>query len=98
MSLYRKRPIVIEASQFNQYGDHSAVKLAYFSDDGKCRWVEGDCISINVYGCRKGFYIPTLEGGHEVTPGDWIIVGVKKELYPCKPDIFELTYESVEQP
>jgi len=36
------------------------------------------------------------EGGHIVTPGDWIITGVAGEHYPCKPDIFELTYESAE--
>jgi hypothetical protein len=39
--------------------------------------------------------IGTLEGPHEVTPGDWIIRGVKGEFYPCKPDIFEATYEAV---
>ncbi len=38
-------------------------------------------------------YIRTLEGGHVVTPGDWIITGVKGEFYPCKPDIFAATYE-----
>ncbi len=38
-------------------------------------------------------WIETLEGGHVVTPGDWIITGVKGERYPCKPDIFEQTYE-----
>lgn len=38
-------------------------------------------------------WIDTLEGGHNVCPGDWIIKGVKGEFYPCKPDIFELTYE-----
>lgn len=38
-------------------------------------------------------WVPTLEGGHIVTPGDWIITGVKGEHYPCKPDIFEQTYE-----
>lgn len=41
-------------------------------------------------------WIETLEGGHQVTPLDWIITGVKGEKYPCKPDIFELTYERVE--
>ena len=41
-------------------------------------------------------YIDTLEGAHIVTPGDWIITGVKGEFYPCKPDIFELTYEVAE--
>jgi hypothetical protein len=40
--------------------------------------------------------IKTLEGDHLVTPGDWIITGVKGEHYPCKPDIFEMTYEKVE--
>ena len=40
--------------------------------------------------------IETLEGYHIVTPGDWIITGVKGEHYPCKPDIFEMTYEVAE--
>lgn len=41
-------------------------------------------------------WVDTLEGGHVVTPGDWIITGVKGECYPCKPDIFILTYEPAE--
>ena len=41
--------------------------------------------------------IKTLEGWMKVTPGDWIITGVKGENYPCKPDIFEMTYEKVEE-
>ena len=39
--------------------------------------------------------IPTLEGDHEAKPGDWIICGVKGEIYPCKADIFAATYEPV---
>ena len=42
-----------------------------------------------------GFRIDTLEGSHEVSEGDWIITGVKGERYPCKPDIFLMTYEEV---
>jgi hypothetical protein len=42
-------------------------------------------------------WISTLEGGYEVTPGDFIITGIKGEHYPCKPDIFEATYEKVEE-
>lgn len=42
-------------------------------------------------------WIDTLEGGHTVCPGDWIITGVKGERYPCKPDIFETTYEPVRE-
>ena len=41
-------------------------------------------------------WIDTLEGGHIVCPGDWIITGVKGERYPCKPEIFEATYELAE--
>lgn len=41
-------------------------------------------------------YIKTLEGIHAVGEGDWIIKGVKGEFYPCKPDIFEMTYEVAE--
>ena len=40
-------------------------------------------------------WVDTLEGGHIVSPGDWIIKGVKGEYYPCKPDIFEMTYDLV---
>jgi hypothetical protein len=46
----------------------------------------------NVHG-----YIDTLEDGHRVCPGDWIITGIKGEKYPCKPDIFEATYEIVKE-
>jgi len=41
-------------------------------------------------------WIDTFEDGHNVCPGDWIITGIKGEYYPCKPDIFEATYEKVE--
>ena len=43
----------------------------------------------------KGWYISTLEGKLHISDGDWIIKGVKGEFYPCKPDIFEMTYELV---
>ena len=42
-------------------------------------------------------WISTLEGGHIVCPADWIIEGVKGEFYPCKPDVFKLTYEKIEE-
>ena len=42
-------------------------------------------------------WIDTLEGGHRVCPGDWIITGIQNERYPCKPDIFEATYDPVEE-
>ena len=43
-----------------------------------------------------GLMIPTLEGLHRANPGDWIIKGVQGELYPCKPDIFDATYDLVD--
>ena len=46
---------------------------------------------------RNGIIIKTLEGSHLASSGDYIIKGVKGEFYPCKPDIFELTYELVER-
>lgn len=49
--------------------------------------------------CRRRMedhgWIDTLEGGHIVCPGDWVITGVKGERYPCKPDVFAATYEAV---
>ena len=73
---YRKRPVVITATQWFKHGDHAAVERVPLSD----------------LECDFG-WVKTLEGGHMVTPGDWIITGVKGEHYPCKPDIFAATYE-----
>jgi hypothetical protein len=81
---FRKKPIVIEALQF-------------FPDQP---WPEGVARRIRADGgwderC-DGWWIETLEGGHVVSPGDWIVTGIKGERYPCKPDIFEATYERAE--
>ncbi|WP_205665603.1 hypothetical protein [Georhizobium profundi] len=81
-------PVEIEAVQWFKPGDHPKVK----SGAGPATWPDG---SIKVAGADCGF-IETLEGGHIVTPGDWIIQGVNGEFYPCKPDIFAKTYEPVE--
>ena len=76
---FRKKPVVIEATQWFKMGDHPDVTR--FRDD----------VSESIG------WIDTLEGGHIVNQGDWIITGVKGEHYPCKPDIFEMTYERVEE-
>lgn len=82
MTVYRKKPVVIHAVQWSKPGDHPAVE-AY--DPVKAgAYIKG----VGPYG-----WVKTLEGGHIVSPGDWIICGVKGEHYPCKPDIFEMTYE-----
>ena len=76
---FRKKPVVIEAVQWFAHGDHPKVVPLHPANPG-----------FEAYG-----RIETLEGEHVVTPGDWIIQGVKGEFYPCKPDIFEMTYEAV---
>jgi hypothetical protein len=74
---FQKKPVVIAATQWFKMGDHPEV-------------VEYGSLLSEDSGLG---WIATLEGGHIVTSGDWIIRGVKGEHYPCKPDIFELTYE-----
>ena len=104
---YRKIPVIIEAEQwFEVTYDREAgngftpedmpiyhMGVGYFRRPDVAG--EGLCSE-----CGKSFhihgYIDTLEDGHRVCPGDWIITGVKGERYPCKPDIFAITYEKIE--
>lgn len=55
-------------------------------------------VVIEAYQTDVEVKIETLEGVMTANPGDWIITGVKGERYPCKPDIFEATYEPIEEP
>ena len=54
-------------------------------------------VIVDAYQTDKDMYIETLEGVRHASPGDWIITGVNGEKYPCKPDIFEKTYEPVSE-
>lgn len=83
---YRKKPIVIEAIQFTK------------QNISECRDFLGkDLISEPVIGGETfRLTIFTLEGNHTASLGDYLIRGVKGEHYPCKPDIFEMTYEKLE--
>ena len=54
-------------------------------------------VGVRVIGADGAICIDTLEGVHHVSEGDWIITGVEGEKYPCKPDIFEQTYEKVDE-
>lgn len=79
---YRKKPVVIEAWQVQP------------DIGGMPEWLTdalGKTVTINSIG--PILFIDTLEGRMRADPGDWIIQGVKGELYPCKPDIFAQTYE-----
>jgi hypothetical protein len=87
---YRKKPVVIEAEQWWSVGDAPHAKIHGIDSD-----TEWECKQCGHKASQHG-NCPTLEGFHIVCPGDWVITGVKGENYPCKPDIFELTYEAVE--
>lgn len=122
MAKYRKKPVVVEATQWFKNGDHpldysrthdgleNGELRQFTSVERKAKGWEGDIVRYfrhpDVPGksackhCGEAMdnhgWIETLEGGHIVCPGDWIIKGVAGEFYPCKPDIFAATYELVE--
>ena len=79
---YRKKPVVIEAIKWDG-GD--ALSIAQFTGNDNITHKGGN------------LFIETLEGTMQANKGDFIIKGVKGEFYPCKPDIFEKTYEKVEE-
>lgn len=105
MAKFKKKPVVIEAHQWVKNGDHPLDSVNSPTD-----W-EGEVVryfrrpepeyagQIEHELCGRIWHdhgwIDTLEGGHTVCPGDWIITGVEGEVYPCKPAIFNKTYERV---
>ena len=92
---FRKKPVVIEAVQLTE-----DIVEHYLFD--KLKLPDGLILSLARYNPQNrtieyaGFHIETLEGKMEAKVGDWIITGVNGEHYPCKPDIFEATYELVD--
>ena len=88
MAKFRKKPVVIEARLYPN--NECNYDLLHWINEGQhtngkefATWINGI------------FTIPTLEGLHRANAGDWIIKGVAGEFYPCKPAIFEATYEAV---
>jgi hypothetical protein len=93
MPLFKKKPVVIEAKQFTDNG--SAMQIM--------EWMGYPSVDLRIdpgTGLAYELDILTLEDGkdsrakHVASLGDWIIRGVQGEFYPCKPDIFEQTYEA----
>lgn len=78
---YRKKPVEIEAVQ---YTGENAQEIGRFAG-----------LDAQIVGREKALQIKTLEGPLRVSPGDYIIRGVSGEHYPCKPDIFDQTYDPV---
>ena len=87
MATFRKKPVEVEAFQVPVEGIECLVPLWFISA------VMNKTVVIDPAG---GAFITTLEGTMRADVGDWIIRGIKGELYPCKPDIFAATYEAVE--
>ena len=81
---YMKKQAVIQAIVWN---GNNVEELDSFMDSSDYHFDDGDF----------DLYIETLEGDHKANKGDYIIKGVKGEFYPCKPDIFEMTYEEVQK-
>lgn len=80
---FRKKPVVIEAIQLDSLENPKDV----------CAWIQRSAPGIASYGEEGQVYIETLEGVMRADDGDWIIRGVQGEFYPCKPAIFDATYE-----
>ena len=87
---FRKKPVVIEAMQLVDLASHDEIG----------RWIRrNSATAFHSSGSHSGgvwLKIDTLEGVVTASTGDWIIRGVKGEFYPCKPDIFDATYEPEE--
>lgn len=86
---YRKKPVVIEAIQWNSQANIELIE----------KLLGENLISESREGCGAvGYWVKTLEGNMMISWGDYIIKGVNGEFYPCKPDIFEKTYEQADSP
>jgi hypothetical protein len=83
---FRKRPVVIDAEKFDGT-EESIVRIMALPRKDSALAIRSE---------QGAIFIPTLEGLMRGDPGDWIICGVKGELYPCKPEIFDATYERAE--
>lgn len=86
MPMFRKKPVVIEAMRLTS-GEVSSV----------IDWIKNSGGSAYFSAMNSLVFIRTMEGNMRASLGDWIIKGVQGEFYPCKPDIFEATYERADQ-
>ena len=86
---YRKKPVIIEAVRYLGGIAFAGVEIP--------DWLREAFKNNTMHWVKDELYIKTLEGDHHVSDGDYVIRGVQGELYPCKPDIFEMTYEPVGQ-
>ena len=88
---YRKKPVEIEAMQFDGTVESANKILGWIGAGG------GDAARFHRTKPELGLVISTLEGRMTANPTDWIIRGVKGEFYPCKSDVFAKSYEAVQE-
>ncbi|HAT4339411.1 TPA: hypothetical protein I9094_001673 [Clostridium perfringens] len=96
MAKYRKKPVVIEAFQYD--GDFVNSNGEFYIPEWAIEAYENKDMYFDAFDSLSPpteLFIKTLEEIHHVSVGDYIIKGVKGEIYPCKPDIFKQTYEEV---
>lgn len=92
MHKFRKKPVEIEAIQWT--GENKQEVFKFMGYPGKLDEQTTSVSSTNFFwNPSNGLWIMTLEGQMNASKNDYIIKGVKGEFYPCKPDIFELTYD-----
>lgn len=96
MPKFRKKPVVIDAVLWTG-NNHREMYDFLGGDPDDYMTAYGDNFYIDFNKVKGGLMIKTLEGEHKASIGDWIIKGVHGEYYPCKPDIFDKTYEKVEE-
>lgn len=89
MPEYRKKPVEVEANQWDGSKPGAEALLGWM------RSHKQECQFMSIEGMTHSISIVTLEGVMYALPGDWVIRGVAGEFYPCKPHIFEETYEPV---
>ena len=94
MSFYRKKPIIIEAIKWTGL---NVEEVKQFCKDNAKLCINDSSWKVNVAAPKAELTIKTLEGDMKASIGDYIIKGINGEFYPCKPDIFEKTYEIVEE-
>jgi len=96
MPKFRKKPVVIEALQWHGDKDHRPMFDFLTGTVDQPMDAYGDNFYIDHTKVKGGLMLKTLEGEHIASIGDWVIKGISGEFYPCKPDIFEKTYEPVD--
>lgn len=96
MGYYVKKPIVIQAVQFGDT-DFKQMPNWLINEYNKKTWSYTWSYSYDLDWIRNGFVVETLEGSMTGGRGDYIVQGVEGELYPCRGDIFEKTYEKAKE-